>query len=111
MYVDKKLRDVLAVQTLSRLNRSANKYDKKTENLFVLDFFNELKHIKSAFDKYFTVTTLSQATDVNVLSDIKTELDAVGVYEPHEVIDYAEAYFGGASMETLQGKILSLIHI
>lgn len=105
MYVDKKLRDVLAVQTLSRLNRSANKYDKKTEDLFVLDFFNELKHIKSAFDKYFTVTTLSQATDVNVLSDIKTELDAVGVYEPHEVIDYAEAYFGGASMETLQGKI------
>lgn len=105
MYVDKKLRDVLAVQTLSRLNRSANKYDKKTEDLFVLDFFNELKHIKSAFDKYFTVTTLSQATDVNILSDIKTELDAVGVYEPHEVIDYAEAYFGGASMETLQGKI------
>ena len=105
MYVDKKLRDVLAVQTLSRLNRSANKYDKKTEDLFVLDFFNELKHIKSAFDKYFTVTTLSQATDVNVLSDIKTELDAVGVYEPHEVIDYAEAYFGGTSMETLQGKI------
>lgn len=105
MYVDKKLRDVLAVQTLSRLNRSANKYDKKTEDLFVLDFFNELKHIKSAFDKYFTVTTLSQATDVNVLSDIKTELDAVGVYESHEVIEYAEAYFGGASMETLQGKI------
>lgn len=105
MYVDKKLRDVLAVQTLSRLNRSANKYDKKTEDLFVLDFFNELKHIKSAFDKYFTVTTLSQATDVNILSDIKTELDAVGVYEPHEVIDYAEAYFGGTSMETLQGKI------
>ena len=105
MYVDKKLRDVLAVQTLSRLNRSANKYDKKTEDLFVLDFFNELKHIKSAFDKYFTVTTLSQATDVNILSDIKTELDAVGVYEPHEVIDYAEAYFGGAGMETLQGKI------
>ena len=105
MYVDKKLRDVLAVQTLSRLNRSANKYDKKTEDLFVLDFFNELKHIKSAFDKYFTVTTLSQATDVNVLSDIKTELDAVGVYESHEVIEYAKAYFGGASMETLQGKI------
>lgn len=105
MYVDKKLRDVLAVQTLSRLNRSANKYDKKTEDLFVLDFFNELKHIKSAFDKYFTVTTLSQATDVNVLSDIKTELDAVGVYESHEVVEYSDAYFGGASMETLQGKI------
>lgn len=105
MYIDKKLRDVLAVQTLSRLNRSANKYDKKTEDLFVLDFFNSVSDIKTAFDKYFTVTTLSQATDVNVLNDIKTELDSVGVYESHEVVEYSDAYFGGASMETLQGKI------
>lgn len=105
MYVDKKLRDVLAVQTLSRLNRSANKYDKKTEDLFVLDFFNSVSDIKSAFDKYFTVTSLSQATDVNILSDIKNKLDDVGVYEQHEVIEYADLYFGGASMETLQGKI------
>lgn len=105
MYIDKKLRDVLAVQTLSRLNRSANKYNKKTEDLFVLDFFNELKYIKSAFDKYFTITTLSEATDVNVLNDIKLQLDDVGVYESDDVIDYAEAYFGGASMEALQGKI------
>lgn len=105
MYIDKKLRDVLAVQTLSRLNRSANKYDKKTEDLFVLDFFNSVSDIKTAFDKYFTVTTLSQATDVNVLNDIKTELDSVGVYESHEVVEYSDAYFGGANMETLQGKI------
>jgi len=31
MYVGKKLQDVLAVQTLSRLNRSANKLGKKTK--------------------------------------------------------------------------------
>ncbi|MEC9255212.1 MAG: DEAD/DEAH box helicase family protein, partial [Pseudomonadota bacterium] len=39
MYVDKKLTSVLCVQTLSRLNRSAPKLGKKTEDLFVLDFF------------------------------------------------------------------------
>ena len=105
MYIDKKLRDVQAVQTLSRLNRSANKYDKKTEDLFVLDFFNTLKDIKAAFDKYFTVTTLSEATDINVLNDIKTNLDDVGVYEQHEVIEYADLYFGWAGMEVLQGRI------
>ena len=38
MYVDKKLQGVLAVQALSRLNRSAPHLGKKTEDLFVLDF-------------------------------------------------------------------------
>lgn len=38
MYVDKKLQSVLAVQALSRLNRSAPKLGKRTEDLFVLDF-------------------------------------------------------------------------
>lgn len=38
MYVDKRLRGVNAVQTLSRLNRICAPYDKKT---FVLDFKNE----------------------------------------------------------------------
>lgn len=38
MYVDKKLASVLCVQTLSRLNRAAPKWGKKTEDLFVLDF-------------------------------------------------------------------------
>jgi type I restriction enzyme R subunit len=37
MYVDKKLRDVQAVQTLSRLNRA---YKPNKEDTFVLDFFN-----------------------------------------------------------------------
>ncbi len=47
MYVDKKLQGVLAVQALSRLNRSANKLGKKTEDLFVLDFFNSTTDIKT----------------------------------------------------------------
>lgn len=38
MYVDKKLQHVLAVQALSRLNRSAPSLGKKKEDLFVLDF-------------------------------------------------------------------------
>lgn len=105
MYVDKKLRDVLAVQTLSRLNRSAPKYDKRSEDVFVLDFFNKIKDIKQAFDQYFTITTLKEATDINVLSDIRSNLDDVGVYEQHEVAEFADLYFSGASMEVLQGKI------
>ena len=46
MYVDKKLQDVTAVQALSRLNRAANHLGKKTEDLFVLDFYNAVDDIK-----------------------------------------------------------------
>ncbi|MBS7254605.1 type I restriction endonuclease subunit R [Flavobacterium branchiicola] len=93
MYVDKKLQGVLAVQALSRLNRSANKLGKKTEDLFVLDFFNSSEDMKDAFDPFYTATSLNKATDVNVLHEIKAVLDNVGVYEWSEVEDFVDKYF------------------
>ena len=85
MYVDKKLQGVLAVQALSRLNRSAPKLGKKTEDLFILDFFNSVDDIKTAFDPFYTATSLSQATDVNVLHELKDNLEEVGVFDWPEV--------------------------
>ena len=93
MYVDKKLQGVLAVQALSRLNRAANKLGKKTEDLFVLDFFNSTEDMKDAFDPFYTATSLNKATDVNVLHEIKAILDDVGVYEWSEVEDFVDKYF------------------
>src|SRR5690625_1637022 len=90
MYVDKKLQGVLAVQALSRLNRSADKLGKKTEDLFVLDFFNQVEDIKASFDPFYTSTSLSEATDVNVLHELKGTLDDVGVYEWEEVEDFVD---------------------
>lgn len=110
MYVDKKLKGVQAVQTLSRLNRSAPKYGKKTEDLFVLDFYNSVSDIKSAFDKYYTATTLSEATDINVLHEIKDNLDSKGVYELHEVKEYADLFFNNEPMDILDSKIDVFAH-
>lgn len=93
MYVDKKLQGVLAVQALSRLNRAADKLGKKTEDLFVLDFFNATEDMKEAFDPFYTATSLNKATDVNVLHEIKAVLDNVGVYEWSEVEDFVDKYF------------------
>lgn len=93
MYVDKKLQGVLAVQALSRLNRAADKLGKKTEDLFVLDFFNSTEDMKDAFDPFYTATSLNKATDVNVLHEIKAVLDDVGVYEWSEVEDFVDKYF------------------
>lgn len=101
MYVDKKLTGVLAVQALSRLNRSADKLGKKTEDLFILDFFNTTEDIKKAFDDFYTSTTLSKATDVNVLHELKGILDEVGVYEWTEVEDFNEKYFANANATDL----------
>ena len=101
MYIDKKLQGVLCVQALSRLNRSAPKLGKKTENLFILDFANETNDIKAAFDPFYTSTSLSAATDVNVLHDLKDELDESGIYEWSEVEDFNQKFFTNASADEL----------
>ena len=99
MYVDKKLQGVTAVQTLSRLNR-ANKKMQKTDTI-VLDFFNTVQEIKDAFDPFYTATSLSEPTDVNILHDLKEALDDTGVYEWREVEEFNERFFRGVQADQL----------
>jgi len=97
MYVDKKLQGVLAVQALSRLNRcnwKLGKYD-----TFVLDFYNTVDDIKDAFDPFYTATSLSEPTDVNVLHDLKDALDDFGIYDWSEVTAFNEKFFASADEE------------
>jgi type I restriction enzyme R subunit len=101
MYIDKKLQGVLAVQALSRLNRSADKLGKKTEDLFILDFFNDASVIKDAFDPFYTATSLSGATDVNVLHELKGTLEDEGVFEWSEVESFVAKYFEGVDAQEL----------
>src|SRR5690554_3454651 len=101
MYVDKKLAGVLCVQALSRLNRSAPKLGKKTEDLFVLDFFNTVDDIKAAFDPFYTSTSLTQATDINILHELKDSMDDAGVYEWYEVEDFVTRYFNEEDAQNL----------
>ena len=101
LYVDKKLQGVLAVQALSRLNRCSYELGKRTEDIFVLDFYNTAEAIKAAFDPYYTATSLSSATDVNVLHELKEALDETGVYEQHEVEQFNQLYFSDVPAEQL----------
>lgn len=101
MYIDKKLQGVLCVQALSRLNRSAPKLGKKTEDLFVLDFFNSVDDIKNSFDDFYTSTKLSEATDVNVLHELKDTLGDVGVYDWNEIEQFISLYFDNADAQEL----------
>ena len=101
MYVDKKLQGVLAVQALSRLNRSADKLGKRTEDIFVLDFFNTTEDIKNSFDPFYTATSLSEATDVNVLHELKDVLDDVGVYVWSEVDEFTTKFINKEDAQVL----------
>lgn len=108
MYVDKKLQGVIAVQALSRLNRSADSLGKKTEDLFILDFYNSTEDIKQSFDPFYTATSLSKATDINVLHELKERLDEVGVYEWAEVEDFVDKYFKGLEADKYLSPIIQI---
>lgn len=105
MYIDKKLTDVLAVQAISRLNRSSHQLGKKTEDLFVLDFFNSIDDIKSSFDPFYTATSLSSATDIGVLDNLRDDLNNSGIYSWGEVEEFNCKYFANADASELSPLI------
>lgn len=91
MYVDKKLGGVECVQTLSRLNRT---YQGKAEcGTFVLDFFNDPEDILEAFQPYYQTTELADVSNPDLIFDLKEKLDAVGIYQWHEINQFCEAFF------------------
>jgi len=89
MYVDKRLKGVHAVQTLSRLNRT---HPGKDET-FVLDFVNEWEEIKEAFQPFYEMTTVTDVTDPQQLYNLKAKLDAMQVYYLEEVERFAKTFF------------------
>ena len=91
MFVDKKLSGVKAVQTLSRLNRTA----RGKQDTFVLDFVNSAEDIKAAFEPYYEETVLLKETDPNVIYDLKNTLDQYRVYQQMEVDRFAEIFYSG----------------
>jgi type I restriction enzyme R subunit len=88
MYVDKKLSGVTAVQTLSRLNRTA----KGKDVTYILDFVNEPQEILEAFQPYFRDAQLTDITDQNLVNDIETKLDHSGIYDLSEVEEVARTF-------------------
>ena len=101
MYIDKRLQGVIAVQGLSRLNRSAPQLGKRTEDLFILDFYNKIEEMKESFEPFYTSTTLSESTDINILHDLQYELDRTEIYYDEEIDAFNQLYFSGAKADDL----------
>lgn len=97
MYVDKPLAGVLAVQTLSRLNRA----HPQKRDTFVLDFADNAETIKAAFQDYYRATVQVGETDPNKLHDLKSDLDAKQVYSWRQIEDLVALYVTGADRDKL----------
>ncbi|MDC7118882.1 type I restriction endonuclease subunit R [Corynebacterium amycolatum] len=85
MYVDKTLRGVTAVQTLSRLNRIV--YDKRT---FILDFTNAFEDIQRAFAPYYETTALSDPLTINDVRETYRRLTELQILDIDSVEEYNE---------------------
>ncbi len=106
MYVDKRLRDVKAVQTLSRLNRTCV----GKEDTFVLDFVNKAEDIKKAFQPFYEKTILEGSTDYNAVYDLRTKISKFAIYDSVDVDRYCEQMgVGGKQDETQVGKLSSFL--
>jgi len=97
MYVDKTLSGVMAVQTLSRLNRA----HPQKRDTFVLDFADNAESVKGAFQDYYRATVQVGETDANKLHDLKSDLDAKQVYSWQQVEDLVALYLTGADRDKL----------
>lgn len=77
MYIDKPIaNDIEIVQTYSRLNRTFPGKDR----VFVVDFVNDPDKVVKAFQKYDKGAKMETAQNLNIIYDIKRELDDAGIY-------------------------------
>ena len=70
MFVDKKLKNVKAVQTLSRLNR----WHKDKNDTYVLDFCNKPEDIKKSFEPFYKGTELINPVDINYIYTFRKDI-------------------------------------
>lgn len=103
MIVDKKLRDVKAVQTLSRLNRT---YPGK-EDTYILDFVNTKEDILKAFQPYYQETSLSEEINIDLIYKTQKQLRDFKVYNDSDVEAVSKIYFSPDAKKaaTAQAKI------
>ncbi len=104
MYVDKSLNGIAAVQTLSRANRI---YENKNDTL-ILDFANQTDVIQKAFEPFYEVTYLKEATDPHKLYELQDKLLDYHVFDEDDVDTFVNAYKKGENQQELH-NILSPI--
>ena len=107
MYVDKKLRSVAAVQTLSRLNRIFRGYNKKT---FILDFKNTYDDIRSAFAPYYRETILADTIAPSDVLKLDRKIDEYGILDSEEVQEFNQFLYQEKRSSREKQKMVALLN-
>lgn len=106
MIVDKKLRGVKCVQTLSRLNRIC----KGKTDTFVLDFVNSAEEIRDAFQPFYQETSLSQEVNVDLIYQTQKQLREYCIYSENDIEAFGAVYFSSKKQdEKMMGKMTSAL--
>jgi type I restriction enzyme R subunit len=105
MFVDKKLKGVKAVQTLSRLNRTC---EGKTDT-FVLDFVNTADEIKRAFEPYYEYTSLEEEINPNLIYDTRKLIRDFGLYKDDDIQKFLKLFLKTGNQNAADlGRMTSL---
>ena len=107
MIVDKELRDVKAVQTLSRLNRT---YPGKVDT-YVLDFVNDVDRIREAFQQFYQETSLDEEINFDLIYTTQKILRDFKVYTDEDIEAVSQIYFDPdvRKANATQGKISNIL--
>ena len=89
MIVDKKLRGVKAVQTLSRLNRT---HPDKSDTL-IIDFINTKDEILDAFQPFYQETYLAEEINTDLIYKTQRMLREFRVYDDDDINKVTAIYF------------------
>lgn len=104
MVIDKRLRDVKAVQTICRIDRICP----GKEDTLVLDFVNSREDIQKAFQPYYAETDLAEPLDVDRIYALLEEIRGYGVYTDAEVREACAIEFG-KDRRNAQGRLKSAL--
>ena len=106
MIVDKKLRGVKAVQTLSRLNRTC---PGKTDT-FILDFINTREDIQDAFQPFYQETMLEREVNTDLLYQVQHDLRGYAIYSDDDIQAFADEYFSYTGQDSrAMGRMTSVL--
>ena len=106
MIVDKKLKGVKAVQTLSRLNRTCP----GKSDTFVLDFINTQEDIQDAFQPFYQETMLESEVNTDLLYQVQHDLRGYSVYSDADIDAFAAEYFSYYKQDSrAMGRMTSVL--
>lgn len=107
MFVDRSLGGIQCIQTLSRLNRTYWPYK---EDTLVIDFRNDAETVRKSFQKYYTVTILTGATDPQRVYALKEDVERWNLFNEVEVNNVCEKLLNQeavAGVPSLLNKIVN----